>query len=480
MQPSRSSSTGQAPTIEYKRPWLADYQREALFGPDRYGVVEGSTKCGKTAPCLIWLAEQAMAGKKGRNFWWVAPVYSQAEIAYRRMKDGLPKAIRKTNEQDLTVELPNGARMWFKSAEKPDNLYGEDVYAAVIDEASRCREESWHAVRSTLTATRGPLRIIGNVKGRKNWAYRLARKAEAGEPGMSFRRITAHDAIKAGILKQAEVDQAQRDLPEAVFRELYMAEPSDDEGNPFGVTAIRACVAPLSTKPPKAWGWDLAKSVDWTVGIALDEDGSVCRFERFQRPWTETLIFILKQTGSVPALVDATGVGDPIVEQLQRDGGGNFEGFKFSSTSKQQITEGLAVAIQQGAIKFPDGAIVQELEAFEYVYSRTGVKYSAPEGMHDDCVMGLALANARKSRMVAGQGLMEFYRLQAADVAKANEPKAPLTAENGGVTLYAPKGTTTLYLADGRRLTVGDDGSVIVAENDAPGLRGAGFRDQPY
>jgi len=386
--------------IEYTRPWLADYQRTALFGPERYSVVEGSTKCGKTAPCLIWLAEQAMKGKAGQNFWWVAPVYAQAEIAFRRMKRGLPQDICKVHNQDKWVELPNGARMWFKSGEKPDNLYGEDVYAAVIDEASRVREESWYAVRSTLTATRGPLRIIGNVKGRKNWSYRMARKAEAGEPGMIHARITAHDAIKAGILSAKEVEDARRDLPESVFRELYLAEPSDDEGNPFGVGAIRACIGPISTLPPKAWGWDLAKSVDWTVGVALDVNGHVCRYHRFQKPWTETMEAVLRETGRIPALIDATGVGDPIVEQLQRKGGNNFEGFKFSSPSKQQLMEGLSLAIQKRDIQYPNGtkpdggeyALVNELEAFEYVYSRTGVKYSAPEGMHDDCVMGLALA----------------------------------------------------------------------------------------
>ncbi len=54
--------------------------------------------------------------------------------------------------------------------------------------------------------------------------------------------------------------------------------------------------------------------------------------------------------------------------------------------------EGLAVAIQQQRIRFPEGSIKAELEAFEYVYSRTGVHYSAPEGLHDDCVCALALA----------------------------------------------------------------------------------------
>jgi FkbM family methyltransferase len=34
-----------------------------------------------------------------------------------------------------------------------------------------------------------------------------------------------------------------------------------------------------------------------------------------------------------------------------------------------------------------------ELENFEYEYTRTGVKYSAPSGMHDDAVNSIALAN---------------------------------------------------------------------------------------
>jgi hypothetical protein len=65
---------------------------------------------------------------------------------------------------------------------------------------------------------------------------------------------------------------------------------------------------------------------------------------------------------------------------------------QFTAKSKQQMMEGLAVAIQQRKITFPEGLITQELGDFEYEYTRTGVRYSAPTGMHDDCVCSLALA----------------------------------------------------------------------------------------
>lgn len=380
-------------TIRYDRPWLYPKQREGIFCRERYGLIEASTKSGKTVGCMAWLLEHALSGWAGRNYWWVAPVYPQAKIAFRRMKLGLPRSLYQANEGELWIRLINGAVIWFKSAEKPDNLYGEDVYAVVLDEATRMREESFHAVRSTLTATRGPLRIIGNVKGRKNWAFKMARRAEAGEPDMHFARITCYDAVQAGVITQAEVEDARRQLPESVFKELYETVPSDEGANPFGMAAIMRCtVGWYSTQPVHVWGIDLAKSVDWTVAIGLDRQGRVSAWERFQKPWNDTIETLRRVIGPRPALIDSTGVGDPILEALQRQTGTNAEGFVFTAQGKQQLMEGLAHAIQSELIRFPSGPIKDELESFEYTYTARGVRYSAPEGMHDDCVCALALA----------------------------------------------------------------------------------------
>lgn len=383
--------TTQINRVQYIRPKLTTYQLQALFCPERYSLIEASTKSGKTVGALVWLLEQALHGKSGQNYWWIAPIYAQAKIAYRRMKAAIPQASYSANETQLFITLVNGAIIWFKGADKPDSLYGEDVYAAVIDEASRVKQDAWTAVRSTLTATQGPVRAIGNVRGRKNWFYRMARRAEGGDPDMHYARITAYDAIQAGILSAEEIEDARRTLPETVFKELYEAVPSDDEGNPFGVAAIRACIAPMSSGQPRAYGVDLAKSVDWTVIHGLDAQGYTCQWQRFQSPWHETMGRIKVAIKGAPALVDSTGVGDPILEALQRQGG-NYEGYHFTSVSKQQLMEGLGLAIQQQRVHFPEGPIVTELENFEYVYTKMGVRYSAPEGMHDDCVCALALA----------------------------------------------------------------------------------------
>lgn len=397
-------------THVYVRPWLYPKQAQAIFTPKRVSVIEASTKSGKTVGCIIWLGEQAMRhGKPGREFWWVAPVSAQARIAWRRMRRALSDSmvVRVTESPELLIELDNGAVIRFRSGEIPDNLYGEDVWAVVIDEATRVREESWFAIRSTLTATRGPIRIIGNVKGRKNWAYRMARRAESGEPDMKYSKIIAADAVDAGLITAAEVEAARRDLPKAVFEELYNADPSDDQGNPFEMDEIAVCVADgFGEGPPVAYGVDLAKTLDWTVVIGLNAAGEVCDYARWQKtPWRQTTPRIIDQTLDVETLVDATGVGDPIVEDLQASSDGwSFEGYTFSTPSKQRLMEGLASAIQgrmswEGhdpvRVRFPDSeyaVIRMELDTFEYQYTRTGVIYTAPEGLHDDAVMALALA----------------------------------------------------------------------------------------
>lgn len=369
----------QAKTIQYKRPWLYPKQRDALFHDFRWGLIESTTKAGKTVGALAWLFEKALKCKNGQNLWWIAPIRAQAEIAFRRLCRGVPRDLYKANQSKLTITLVNGAVIWFLGSDNPDSLYGEDVYAAVIDEGSRCRQEAFFAVRSTLTATQGPIRIIGNVKGRKNWFYNLCRRAEQGMPDAKYAKITWKDAVEAKILAEKEVMDAKDKLPENVFRELYEAEPSDDSGNPFGLKAIAACCGPRSLADPIAFGIDLAKSTDWTWVIGIDADDCICFSERWQGPWNITKQRIIDIVGLTPALIDSTGVGDPIVEDVQKSCP-NAEGYKFTSASKQQLMEGLAADIHQGLVHGVDDALRLELENFEYEFTKGGVRYClAPE-----------------------------------------------------------------------------------------------------
>jgi len=393
---------------EYVRPHLYEKQRGALFSKAKLVVTLGSTKSGKSISHLVWLFEQAVKYKKPNKqgiFWWVSPSYSQSKIMFRRLKGYVPSSVYSASETELKVSFHhNGSVIWFKSAEDIDKLYGEDVSGIVVDEASRCKEAIYTLAQSVTTATNGKIRMIGNVKGR-NWFYRLYEKLRLEKLYPNYRTVnlTVNDAIEAGVLKQEVVDLIKQSLPEAVFNELYLNIPNDENSNPFGIKHIAGAVRDISSKQPVKFGVDLAKSEDWTVIIGLDEDGCVCWYERFQADWTVT-IEKLKRLPNVPMLLDGSGNGSPVVEILQKSKS-RVEGFVFTSKSKQQLMEGLAIAIQHQEVFFPDNEIRAELDAFAYGLSQSGNIIYTTHLKHDDCVCALALAVKCGQR---GEGLWDL------------------------------------------------------------------------
>jgi len=401
--------------IVFRRPYLYPEQEEFLYNPARYSIVEAATKVGKTYGCIVWILEQAcITGGPGKHFWWVAPNYSQAAIAFERACLYAPKWAIKPNKTAMSIRIINGAVINFKSGEKPDNLYGEDVWACVIDEATRMREAAWIAIRTTLTATKGPVRIIGNVKGKRNWAYRLARKAEDGADNTYHARLDALTAAKYGIYNVQEMEEARNHMPEDAWKELYMAIPTADGANPFGHDNIAACGLPgLAPGPAVAFGVDVARKADWTVVVGLNRNLQVCYFDRLQRTtWPEIEKRVMVAIKNKPTLVDSTGVGDNFLGHIQVKCA-SAEGYVFTNRSKQDLMEHLSFGIQQHKLGIPilnpgddinkyddtnPKILTRELMDFEYGYTDSKVVFSAPEGDHDDCVCALALAYMAATR----------------------------------------------------------------------------------
>ena len=231
--------------VAVKPPRLVGYQHDILYAPQRFTICEASTKSGKTFSHIFWLFRMATISesnyhsidlphkricKPGNEYWWIAPVYGQAEIAFNRMWRKLERVPGFTrNISKMTIATPIGTIIRFKSGEKPDNLFGEDVWAVVIDEGSRCKYFVFEASRSLITATGGPLKIIGNYVGNANWQHQQGLKAKSDPNAYAYFKVTARDAVRAGILTKEEVDQAERDLLPATFKALYMAEGDVDK-----------------------------------------------------------------------------------------------------------------------------------------------------------------------------------------------------------------------------------------------------------
>jgi hypothetical protein len=370
---------------QIKAPIPHDAQLKVLTEAKRFNVLDCGRRWGKSYLSVRVMMQSAFNKEPVAYF---APTYKLLEGTFKELYSRFMPMITKKHDNQF-IQIVGGGSIEFWSLENPLAGRSRKYKVAIIDEAAFNRNlwQSWtEAIRPTLTDLKGSAWFMSTPKG-KNDFYKLWMRGQTNEPDwMSWQMPT----ITNPFIDASEIDAARRDLPELAFKQEYLAEFNDNVANPFGLDYIRICTGQLSNEPSVCYGIDLAKSFDWTVIIGLDRFGVVSHFERFQRPWNETKEIIRRlPRGAIK--IDSTGVGDPITEDIQRDRG-DVHSFKYTSTSKQQLMEGLAAAIHQRKVIFPEGVIKAELESFEYQMTGTGVKYTAPPGLHDDCVNALALA----------------------------------------------------------------------------------------
>jgi len=372
-------------------------QREFHNSKARFRILAAGRRFGKSQAAVNEAIKFALTHNK-KVVWIVAPVYSQAMIDWRMFKHFLPReVVKQLFLTEKYMELINGSTIWIKSGDNPDTLRGEGIDFLVIDEAAMIKQEVWEeALRPALSDKQGKAVMISSPKGH-NWFFELWTRGQ--DPHFQEYQSWRFPTQQNPYILQAEISEAKETLPEMVFRQEFGAEFLDDIGAVF--RGVERCIkGPFSEPNPGEtyiMGVDLAKYTDYTVLSILDSRGHLVAFDRFnQIDWAfqKQRIITLAQKYKSKIIIDSTGVGDPIFEDLQR-AGLQIEGYKFTNESKKQLIEGLSIAIEQQKIIYPDiPELINELRIFGYKIGKTGtITYNAPQGYHDDCVISIALAN---------------------------------------------------------------------------------------
>ena len=364
-------------------------QRRVAEHPARFRVVMCGRRYGKSALGIRLACDAAL---KGQPVGWFAPSYKLALEAWRELSQRLQPIVARQNEQDKRMELVTGGVIEIWTLDTQDPARGRKYALAIIDEAGIAKDllDVWQAaIRPTLVDMGGRALFLGTPKGRRHGFVTLFTRGDTGQDPdwQSFRASTLENPY----IPPEEIEAARKELPPDIFAQEFEGIPTDDGANPFGLDAIRKAVGEVGEQPPVVYGIDLARSVDYTVVCGMDAWRRVVRLERWQLPWAATKSKIAEMVGKVPCVVDATGVGDAIVSDLQQMGV-DVTPHVFTQSSKLRLMQRLIAAFQGGELQLPAGWLPAELETFEFSYTATGVKYEAPKGYHDDGVMALGLS----------------------------------------------------------------------------------------
>jgi phage FluMu gp28-like protein len=281
------------------------------------------------------------------------------------------------------------------------------LHLAILDEAADIAETIWtNVVKPMLLETKGSALILGTPRGTSNWLHKLYRLGEEkpGAPYGSARMATRENPL----VPAEDLEVFRIDMSEAEFRQEFEAEFID------GVDAVFKFVAESVGGAKREFGRpgfryihgiDLGQSKDYTAiaSLAIREDNTgrncVDGFARFNgEQWSVQCERIVEHVRRFPGpcVVDTTGVGRPIFEQLCGSIGYPMRAFYFSPDAKLDVVQGLAVAFENKRIIIPnERELIGELQSFQqtgWSAARRTPQYGAPSGLHDDGVIALGLA----------------------------------------------------------------------------------------
>ncbi len=373
-------------------------QKEVHLSPARFKVLSAGRRrrWGKTR---LGVMECVDVASRGGLAWWVAPTYKISQVGWKplsRMARRIPGADVRLG--DMEVRLENGGAVAIRSADSAGGLRGEGLDFVVMDEAAFMREEAWtEEIRPALSDKLGRALFISTPKGR-NWFWQVYMRGEQHEAAWaSFTYPTSANPFIAA----SEIEAARADLPELIFRQEYLAEFVDMEGSVFRRIQEAATSERLEQPLPDHQyiaGVDVAASVDYTVVTICDTaERRMVYLDRFNRVdynvLEDRLAAIYEHYHLVAMTVEDNSIGRPVLDNL-RARGLNVISFTTTSATKQVIITNLQSAFEHGEIRIlNDPVLIGELLSFESKRSPSGsFTYSAPEGMHDDCVMSLAIA----------------------------------------------------------------------------------------
>jgi hypothetical protein len=392
-------------TITLPRPHAGQVQ--ILRDMRRFNVLACGRRFGKTWTLEIVLIEPAL---KGYPVAWFAPSYKLMLEVWREVKQRLAPVTSRVNSQEYRIELITGGVVEFWSLDNADAGRGRKYKRVVIDEASFVRAllDAWQqAIRPTLTDYQGDAFFAGTPKGHNGFwqTYQWGL-----DPSREEWRCWQMPTSANPFINPAEIEAARRDLPERVFAQEYLAVFLDDAGGVFrNVMAAAHAEARDKAQPDHQYaiGVDWARSNDFTVIAVIDTTAralvALDRFNQIDYTLQRVRLHALwERFGMPPVVAESNSMGMPVIEELRKEGM-NVQPFNTTNASKTDIIDGLALAFERGDIAIlNDPVLIGELQAYEAERLPSGLlRYSAPEGMHDDTVMALALAwygatNARR------------------------------------------------------------------------------------
>lgn len=392
------------------------YQSELIeqFKHNQFIAARWARQTGKSHTISALLLHFALTNKNV-NVGIVGPSWRQTKLIIKHINSFLQKLPKSEyrKPQRTAVTLNNGSTIE-AFPNNPETIRGPTLHIVYADEFNFIPndEELYDAILFTLGTTDGKFICTSTPWHSDSIFYRIFHDPAYAEYAKSH--VNWEQAVEPnGPLKQQILSRIKRQLegdPARWKREME-AEWAENEAAYLNQALITTCIDhkldylrfETATKGDFYTGLDLGKHQDYSViaTIKVEENKlKLVHMHQFplETPYASVIGYVKTLNDRWQTvrkiLVDSSGVGDYITEDMQNAGLDNVEGVKFTVESKQEMAQHLKQCMVEKRLGIPyDGELVAELNVEQYELTKEGkTKFSHPLGTHDDRFWALALA----------------------------------------------------------------------------------------
>jgi len=314
-----------------------------------------------------------------------------------------------TRDTRTEINFDNGSRiLCLPVGTDGSNIRGYGTDLLIVDEAAFIPDEIFQQVLSPMLAV-----------GDSNF---ILLSTPFGKKGFLYERFNDDNwhtlqvpTWNNPMIDDEFIEEQRRNLTPTQFRQEIKGEFVESADSFFTREELMNCATETVRREDMQiayLGVDLASTGgDESVYVSVDGNGNVFDIEHTSNKSMTDAMGRVRELDSyhdyTTIMIDATGLGTGVVDQIKEDLGRKVEGFKFTNEKKQSLYNTLKNQLQEGKISYSfipgkdeaENKMVDQCLELEYEYTSTGrTKIHHPTGGHDDFSDALALAVWAKSQ----------------------------------------------------------------------------------
>jgi phage FluMu gp28-like protein len=341
-----------------------------------------------------------------------SPSLRQSMIMFDRIATFVYSTQRLRNEivraTRTLIHFENGSRIIALPCSE-NLLRGYTAQMVICDEASFMPEEViTQVIFPMLSTTDGYAIFLSTPWGKDHFFYRAF-----VNPAYSVHKVKSE---QCPLIKREFLEEMKANMTREAYLMEYEAEFVEALNSYFPQDLIRKCVELAQKLGVELYGSleaafpagdyyagvDFGKLQDYSVITVLKREGDVLKLVYLyqfplETPYSQVIGHLVRANQKFKfrkVLVDQTGVGEPVLEEIRNQGLSNVEGLKFTVQTKEELLSNLKIAMEQNRLAIPyHRQLCQQINEQQYAYSKSGhLQFSHPTNSHDDMLWALALS----------------------------------------------------------------------------------------